>query len=97
MGNHNGNKLDYRQETSDEIMDRAKVECDFTERLYDILLAHQTGQSIRRPKPGGFPPSNVGELNEANSRLYNLIWASAVGLNEKAKSKKKQKQREVIA
>lgn len=81
---------DYRQDNLDDTLDRAKAECVFTERLYNILLAHQTGQSLREPKPGCFPPGNVGELNEANSRLYNLIWASAIGLNDKAKSKPKQ-------
>ncbi len=94
MGNHAGKRLGYRQETMDEAMDRAKAECIFTERLYDILLAYQKGTGLRGMNPKGIPSGNVGELNPAMSRLYNQIWASAIGLNEKAKSKKKQ---EVIA
>ena len=98
MGNHAGDKLDYRPETSDDGMARAKAECDFTERLYDILLAYQKGLPLRGRAVSGIPAGNVGELNPAMSRMYNLIWASAIGLNDKGKSKKKtQQQMEVIA
>jgi len=96
MGNHAGNRLDYKQEIMDEALDRAKAECVFTERLYEILLAWQTGRGPIGQQPKGIPPGNVGELNYAMSRLYNLIWAAAISLNEKAKSKKKDKQQEVI-
>lgn len=97
MGNHAGKRLGYRQETMDDAMDRAKSECIFTERLYDILLAWQAGKNPIGQPPKGIPPGNVGELNPAMSRLYNQIWAAAIGLNDKAKSKKKEKQMEVIA
>lgn len=98
MGNHAGNKLGYKQEVMDEALDRAKAECVFTERLYDILLAFQTGKIPTMGPPSRIaPPGNVGELNPAMSRLYNLIWAAAIGLNEKGKSKKKDKQQEVTA
>ncbi len=89
MGNHAGNKLDYKQEIMDKALDRAKAECVFTERLYDILLAWQTGRGPIGQQLQGIPSGNVGELNYAMSRLYNLIWAAAIGLNEKAKPKKK--------
>lgn len=94
MGNHNGAKLDYRSET-DETLDRAKAECDFTDRLYDILLAYQRGEPLGG-RPPGTPPGNVGELNHQMSRLYNLIWSAAIDLNSKGKIWKKNKQ-EVIA
>lgn len=87
---------DYRQSDLDDTLDRAKAECIFTERLYDILLAYQNREKIRGRHPEGIPKGKVGELDEEMSRLYNLIWASAIGLNEKAKSKPKQKQMEVI-
>lgn len=96
MGNHMGTKLDYKQETSDTIMDRAKAECRFSDRLYEILLAHQKGLSLGG-RPASTPLGNVGELNPAMSRLYNLIWTAALGLNDKGKSKKKEQQQEVIA
>ncbi len=100
MENHNGAKLGYKQEIMDEALDRAKAECVFTERLYEILLAWQTGRGPIGKQPQGIPSGNVGELNYAMSRLYNLIWAAAIGLTEKVKSKKKDKQSkqmEVIA
>lgn len=91
MGNQTGSKLDYRQESSDDIMDKAKAECDFTYRLYDILLAYQTGQPLGG-RPPGTPPGNVGELNPAMSRIYNLIWSAAIDLNGKGKTWKKKEQ-----
>lgn len=94
MGNKTGVRLDYRQESSDDIMDRAKAECDFSERLYQILLAWQTGRNPIGQRLRGVPPGNVGELNPAMSRLYNQIWTAAMGLQEKSKQKKK---REAIA
>ena len=97
MGNHSGNRLGYKQEIMDDAMDRAKAECVFTERLYDILLAFQTGKNPVGQRPQGIPPGNVGELNPAMSRLYNQIWAVAIGLNEKVRSKKKHTRVEVIA
>ncbi len=100
MGNHAGKRLGYRQETMDDAMDRAKAECVFTERLYELLLALQRGEKLRGRHPEGIPRDNVGELNPEMSHLYNLIWASAVGLNDKAKSKPKKKdeqQMEAIA
>lgn len=90
MGNHAGKRHGHKQEIMDSNMDRAKEECFFTERLYEILLAHQTGHGVRGQRPKGIPPGNVGDLNPDMTRLYNLIWSAAVGLNEKAKSKKKQ-------
>jgi hypothetical protein len=95
VGNHTGSKLDYKQESSDDIMDEAKAECDFTYRLYDILLAYQNGQPLGG-RPPGTPPGNVGELNPAMSRIYNLIWSAAIDLNGKGKIWKK-KQQEVKA
>jgi hypothetical protein len=95
VGNQTGSKLDYRQESSDDIMDKAKAECDFTYRLYDILLAYQNGQPLGG-RPPGTPPGNVGELNPAMSRIYNLIWSAAIDLNGKGKIWKK-KQQEVKA
>jgi hypothetical protein len=91
VGNHNGTKLDYRQESSDDITARAKAECDFTYRLYDILLAYQNGQPLGG-RPPGTPPGNVGELNPAMSRIYNLIWSAAIDLNGKGKIWKKKEQ-----
>ena len=97
MANQKGVRLDYRQETSDEIMARAKAECAFTERLYEILLAHQTGRNPIGQPPKGIPPGNVGELNPRMSRLYNQIWSVAMALQEKAKQKKNKQQMEVVA
>jgi hypothetical protein len=91
VGNHNGNKLDYRQESSDDIMARAKAECNFTDRLYDILLAYQRDQPLEG-RPPGTPPGNVGDLNGQMSRLYNLIWSAAIDLNGKGKIWKKKEQ-----
>jgi len=91
VGNHNGAKLDYKQESSDDIMARARDECNFTDRLYDILLAHQRGQPLGG-RPPGTPPGNVGDLNCQMSRLYNLIWSAAIDLNGKGKIWKKNKQ-----
>lgn len=96
MANKTGVRLDYRQDSSDEIMDRAKAECAFTDRLYEILLAHQRGRGVSGNPDQGAPPGNVGELNPAMSRLYNLIWSAALGLNHNARTKK-SKQQEVIA
>lgn len=94
MGNHAGNKtgnrLDYKQEIPDEVYDRAKAECAFTDRLYEILLAYQRGQIASCSRPQGIPDGNVGELNPRMSRLYNQIWATVMGLQERAKQKKKQ-------
>jgi hypothetical protein len=96
VGNHNGDKLNQRQESWDDTMDRAKDECNFTDRLYDILLAHQRGQPLGG-RPPGTPPGNVGELNPAMSRIYNLIWSAAIDLNGKGKIWKKNKQQEAKA
>jgi len=90
VGNHNGAKLDYRPET-DETLDRAKAECNFTDRLYDILLAYQRGQPLGA-RPPGTPEGKVGDLNHQMSRLYNLIWSAAIDLNGKGKIWKKNKQ-----
>lgn len=90
MGNKTGVRLDYRQESPDETFERAKAECVFSDRLYEILLAHQKGEKLP-VRPPNTPPGNVGELNEGMSRIYNLIWTAAIDLNGK---KKKQ---EVIA
>lgn len=92
-----GKPLNCRQEDLEDTLNRAKAECEFTERLYKILLDYQNGEKIRGRHPEGIPKGKIGELDEEMSRLYNLIWASAVGLNEKARSKPKQKQMEVIA
>lgn len=98
MGNHSGNKLGYKQEIMDEALDRAKAECEFSDRLYEILLAFQTGKIPTMGAPSKIaPPGNVGELNPAMSRLYNSIWSAALPLNDKTRSKPKQKQMEVIA
>ena len=93
MGNHAGIKLDYKQEISDDGMDRAKAEYTFGERLYEILLDYQNRFVGRKPYK---KDDKIGELTPQMSHLYNLIWASAIGLNDKGKSKKKQ-QVEVIA
>jgi len=90
MGNKNGTKLDYRQESPDETFERAKGECVFSDRLYEILLAYQRGTPLPG-RPPGTPPGNVGDLSAAMSRVYNAIWTAAIDLNGK---KKKQ---EVIA
>lgn len=92
MGNHNGSKLDYKQEESEKILDRAKAEYQFSDRLYEILLSHQKGKTFDGRGLREAPPGNVGELNSDLSRLYNLIWSAALPLNDKARSKKKDKQ-----
>lgn len=94
MGNKTGVRLDYKQEQSGEILAKAKAECQFTERLYQILLAYQQGKNPIGQPYAGIPPGNVGELNPRMSRLYNQIWSAAMGLQEKSKQKKK---REAIA
>lgn len=97
MANQKGVRLDYRQESTDDFMDKARAECVFTDQLYEILLAYQRGEKVLGRKCGGIPPGNVGKLNSEMTRLYNLIWSAALPLNEKAKSKKQQKQMGVIA
>ncbi len=94
MGNHAGNKLGYKQEIMDEALDRAKAECVFTERLYEILMTYQERYHIRR-KPLK-KSEKVGELNLELSRLYNQIWALHLKMDYKGKKKNKQ-QTEVIA
>lgn len=93
MGKH----FDYRQDSRDDIMDRAKAECEFTDRLYEILLAYQSRKKLIGRKPGDIPSGNVGELNPEMSRLYNLIWSAALPLNDKNSKKKQPNQMEVIA
>lgn len=93
MGKH----LDYKQEIADEIMARAKAECAFSERLYEILLAYQEGRCITGHPPAGIPPGNVGDLNFQMSRLYNQIWSVAMNLQERAKQRKSKQQMEVSA
>lgn len=91
-GNKLGNRLDYRQEPSDDTMARAKAECEFTDRLYQIILNYQNRHHAVKQKP--FKESErIGDLSLELSRLYNLIWSAILPLNEKAKSKKKDKQR----
>ena len=84
MGNKTGTRLDYRQESPDETMDRAKAECVFSDRLYEVLLAQQKGEKLPG-RPPNTPPGRVGELNEELSRIYNLIWTAAIDLNGKKK------------
>jgi hypothetical protein len=91
VGNQTGSKLGYKQEIMDEALDRAKDECNFSDRLYDILLAYQNGQPLGG-RPPGTPPGNVGDLNFQMSRIYNLIWSAAIDLNGKGKIWKKNKQ-----
>jgi hypothetical protein len=74
----------------ERLRERAKAECDFTDRLYEILLAYQRGGMIRGKPSESIPPGRVGELNVALSRVFNQIWASALGLNNKARAKKNQ-------
>jgi hypothetical protein len=92
MGNHNGQKLDYKQEVIESTMDRAKAECKFSDRLYDILLAYQNRGNVR---PGRQKPlkesERVGDLSLELSRLYNRIWSATLELNSNARSKKKDK------
>lgn len=92
MGKH----LDYKQEVPDDTMDKAKAECAFSERLYEILLAYQEGRSLIGHPPAGIPPGNVGDLNFQMSRLYNQIWSVAMGLQERAKQRKSKQQMEVV-
>lgn len=94
MGMKNGVRLDYRQESSDDTMARAKAECEFTDRLYSILMAYQERYHAVKRKPLK-ESERVGDLSLELSRLYNLIWSVALPLNDKARSKKKQEQ-EVI-
>jgi hypothetical protein len=91
VGNHVGNKLGYKQEIMDEALDRAKAECIFSDRLYDILLADQKGEPLPG-RPPGVPKDCIGELNNRMTRLYNLIWSAAIDLNGKTRWKKKDKE-----
>jgi hypothetical protein len=90
MGNHTGQKLDYKQEEAEKVLNRAKAECVFTDQLYEILLAYQNGLPLDG-RPPNVPEGNVGDLNFQMSRLYNLIWTAAMGMHDKARSKKKEK------
>lgn len=82
MGNHMGTKLDYKQETSSDIMARAKAECRFSARLYDILITHQERHHDRKYKPLE-ESERVGELCLPLSRLYNEIWSEVMGFSYK--------------
>lgn len=90
MGNQQGVRLDYRQEFLDDFFDKARAEYQFTDRLYEILLAHQRGEPVRGRHPDGIPKGNVLDLNPEMSRLYNLIWSAALNLNETPKKKKQE-------
>jgi hypothetical protein len=92
MGNHNGQKLDYRQEEAEKVLNKAKAECVFTDRLYEILLAHQNRDNVRPARRKPLRESErVGDLSLELSRLYNKIWSATLELNSNARSKKKEK------
>lgn len=92
MSNKTRERLNHGEQTSANIMERAKAECVFTDRLYEILLAYQRGEKTLGRKPDGIPAGNVGEFNSEMTRLYNLIWAATLELNDKAKPKKDKEQ-----
>jgi len=89
-------KTNYRQEVyrDTDFMDRAKEECRFSDRLYEIMLSYQERYHDRKRKPLK-ENERVGDLNLELSRLYNLIWTAVMGLNDKSRSKKKEDKQEV--
>lgn len=98
MPGTNGMIGKQKQETIKATLDRAKAECRFTDRLYEILLAYQNGLPIGGRPTSAVPPGNVGELNPETSRLYNLIWCAALDMSNqdgKPKKKKDKQQMEV--
>ena len=85
-----------KQKVFDDIMDRAKAECVFSDRLYEILLVYQERYHDRKREPLK-KSEKVGDLNLELSRLYNQIWSAVMGLQERAKQGKDKKQMEVNA
>lgn len=99
MGNQKGVRLDYRQEISDGVYERAKAECQFSDRLYELMIKYQERLHSTGNKAWSKPlreSERVGDLNLPLSRLYNQIWTIALGLNKKD-APTKQKEMEVIA
>lgn len=88
--------IDYRENESDKILEKARAECDFNDRVYEILLAYQRGGVVRGRVSESVPPGRVGELNVALSRIFNQIWSAAQDLSAAGKARAKKKE-EVIA
>lgn len=94
MGNHAGNNLTYKQEEAEKMLSRAKAECEFSDHLYNLIFNYQERLSAVGNKTWARPlreSERVGGLNLPLSRLYNQIWALAFDLNDKTRSKKKDK------
>ncbi len=96
MARLNGTTGQKKQKIYDDIMKRAKAECVFTDKLYAILMEYQERYHDTKREPLKMN-EKVGDLNLELSRLYNQIWIVLIGLNDKHRSKKKQKQMEVNA
>ena len=70
------------EQSADAILERAKAESVFAEKLFRILLTAQGtahGNDIPRP----------GELNAKYSALYDEIWAAAFYVVTAKKNRKK--------
>ena len=96
MARLNGTKDSEKQKIYDDIMERAKAECVLTDKLYAILMEYQERYHDTKREPLK-KSEKVGDLNLELSRLYNQIWTVLIGLNNKYRPKKKQKQMEVNA
>jgi len=68
-----------KQNICDDVLDRAKAEVDFSDRLYDVLLEFQnTGRVNRKTRLGSL--GNIGDLNGRFSALFNAIWDDALNV-----------------
>jgi|SRR5215475_1069424 len=68
--------LGEKQQTDDSVLERARLECTFADRLYDILLEFQRrGEIVRKIKSAAAGP--IGDLNMIHTGLYNVIWDAA--------------------
>jgi len=68
-----------KQNICDDVLDRAKAEVEFSDRLYDALLEFQnSGRVNRKTRLGGL--GNIGDLNGRFSDLFNVIWDAALNV-----------------
>jgi hypothetical protein len=93
MASKTGPRIGVRQDDAERTTERAQAECEFSDKLYELMISYQerffADKSNRQWKQPLTAAEKVGQLNLPLSRLYNQIWATIMGFQEKGKPRKK--------
>jgi len=94
-----GYKLDYREEESEQVRQKAKAECELSDGLYELLVAYQDRFHAQGKQTWAMPFSEkekVGELSLPLSRLYNQLWALGICIKKKGRPRREGEQQKQL-